>query len=350
MPRCFKKGNAANCSLLGRLAASRKYGIVRREKYSARPAALTTTFTTLGLSNSSAFLSRVAAVDISSRSRAAATASTTAGSINGNITEAVRALSNCHDAAVTRRQHRIAVRCAYDGAVLEADITPDLDTARLASAKRFFQAFAQQGSHTVAELLLPGLSVAIDTSKSHTADLVRELSGESFAMLASIEVKLNEPQAAEHARSALRSCLTCSYSLRAARVLAATDHVDEALRVLARMEAEGPQQSVSDIHAQISAYAYWKAQSKKVDGPQRVHATAQAYLVLGLYGAAYQLLTPHTSEFAGSPAMNLQYAQVAYYAGDEHAARNSLGAIMQSVAIDGVLESWRKRQFGNRGP
>ena len=268
---------------------------------------------------------------------------------NGNITEAVRALSSCHDAAVTRRQHRIAVRCAYDGAVLEADITPDLDEARLASAKRFFQVFAQQGSNTVAELVLPGLAVSIDISKSLATDLVHDLSGESFAMLAFLEVRLNEPQAAEHARSALRSCLTCRYSLRAARVLAATDHVDEALQVLAHMEAEGPQQSVSDIHAQIGAYAYWKDQSQKVDGPQRVHATAQAYLMLGLYGAAYQLLTPHAREFASSPAMNLQYAQVAYYAGDEHAARTSLGAIMQPAVIDGVLESWRKRQFGNHG-
>ena len=53
MPKCFKKGNAANCSLTEPLAASRKYGIVRREKYSARPAALTTTFTTFGLPYSS---------------------------------------------------------------------------------------------------------------------------------------------------------------------------------------------------------------------------------------------------------------------------------------------------------
>src|SRR5690242_9885390 len=65
MPRCFKKGNAANCSFTERLAASRKYGIVRREKYNARPAELTTTFTTLGLSYSSELRMRVAAVDIS---------------------------------------------------------------------------------------------------------------------------------------------------------------------------------------------------------------------------------------------------------------------------------------------
>ena len=84
MPRCFKKGNAANCSLTEPLAASRKYGIVRREKYSARPAALTTTFTTFGLPYSSGLVIGVAAVDISVCASAPATASITAGSISGS--------------------------------------------------------------------------------------------------------------------------------------------------------------------------------------------------------------------------------------------------------------------------
>src|SRR5438876_11695581 len=77
MPRCFKKGNAANCSSTERLAASRTFGIVRREKYKARPAELTTTFTTFGLSNSRGSLIGVAAVDISQFASAPATASIT---------------------------------------------------------------------------------------------------------------------------------------------------------------------------------------------------------------------------------------------------------------------------------
>ena len=84
MPRCFKNGNAANCSLTEPLAASRKYGIVRREKYSAWPPALTTTFTTFGLSYSSGLLMGVAAVDISAAASARATASMTPGSISGS--------------------------------------------------------------------------------------------------------------------------------------------------------------------------------------------------------------------------------------------------------------------------
>jgi hypothetical protein len=82
MPKCFKNGNAAIGSAPG--AASRMYGIVRREKYNARPAALTTTFTTLGLAYSAGSVRAVAAVDISASSKPRATASTTAGSSSGS--------------------------------------------------------------------------------------------------------------------------------------------------------------------------------------------------------------------------------------------------------------------------
>src|SRR5438034_10290749 len=84
MPKCFKKGNAANCSAAERLAASRRYGIVRREKYRAHPAALTTTFTTFGSSYSAGCPMTVAAVDISLSANAPATASITFGLISGS--------------------------------------------------------------------------------------------------------------------------------------------------------------------------------------------------------------------------------------------------------------------------
>src|SRR6266481_1485838 len=84
MPKCFKKGNAANCSTTEPVAASRTYGIVRLEKYNARSAELTTTFTTLGLSYSVRSQIAVAAVDMGAWVKALATASMTAGSIIGS--------------------------------------------------------------------------------------------------------------------------------------------------------------------------------------------------------------------------------------------------------------------------
>src|SRR5258707_3598285 len=81
MPKCFKKGNAANCSTTEPGAASRTYGIVRLEKYNARSAELTTTVTTLGLSYSFGSQIGVAAVDMGAWVKALATASMTAGSI-----------------------------------------------------------------------------------------------------------------------------------------------------------------------------------------------------------------------------------------------------------------------------
>src|SRR6476469_9441487 len=84
MPKCFKKGNAANCSTTEPVAASRTYGIVRLEKYNARSVELTTTFTTFGLSYSAGSRIGVAAVDIGALVNALATASMTSGSIIGS--------------------------------------------------------------------------------------------------------------------------------------------------------------------------------------------------------------------------------------------------------------------------
>src|ERR1043166_4393470 len=84
MPRCFKNGNAANCSAIESWAASRRYGIVRREKYNALPWELTTTFTTFGFSYSAGSVIGVAAVDMGALESTWATASITPGSISGS--------------------------------------------------------------------------------------------------------------------------------------------------------------------------------------------------------------------------------------------------------------------------
>lgn len=97
----LQKGNAANCSLTERLAAARRYGIVRREKYSARPVASATTFTTFGLSYLPGCSMGVAAVDISSRANASATRSITAGSINGSSPWMFTTASHSHRAATS---------------------------------------------------------------------------------------------------------------------------------------------------------------------------------------------------------------------------------------------------------
>jgi hypothetical protein len=261
---------------------------------------------------------------------------------NRDVTGAVQHLSECHHNAVVRRQHRTALRCAYDGAVIIADSTPDLDKAALRATQEFFTAFAPPHRERTAQLALGSVTVTIDNRQTSSATMARELSGESLAMLASIALKLDDPSAVEAARLALRSCPRCRYALRAARVLAARGHIGEGLAALNELEREGSLLSVSRVRAQIQAFDSWMRQAKGAVGPAQVQATAQAYLALGLYGAAYNTLRPYASEITSNSAASLQYAEVAYYAGDAPAARATLAMTLQPQAIDTTLSDWKK--------
>lgn len=261
---------------------------------------------------------------------------------SGRMDIAIEHLNQCHTNAVRRRQDRTALRCAYDGAMFVADSTPDLDRATLTSAERFFAALADPSTHGYAQFEGFHATLTIDTSASSVKQLIDELSGESLAVLSSIELRLARPQALEHARRAANHCRTCLYALRAARVIAATGHIDEALSI-----ADGPQQngglsSATQVQAQLRQYALWTARAATTRGPEQIHALAQGYLSLGLYGAAYALLESHAQEFRAVPAMRLQYAQVAYYAGDTTTARNTLLATLSGESAEALLATWGK--------
>jgi hypothetical protein len=258
-----------------------------------------------------------------------------------DLNGAVQHLSECHRNAVARQQHRIALKCAYDGAVLIADSTPDLDETTLIATRDFFLAFATPGSERAARLALGNITVSIDTSRAQSA-AISEYSVESSAILASIALKLEQPTSTEYARSALRSCSHCRYALRAARVLAATGHTNEAMQALAAVESNGPLLAVARVRAQIQAYEHWMQQAQMVDGAARVQAIAQAHLAMGRYGAAYKTLKPYAGAIAHNREAALQYARVAYYAGDIPGARGILGSTLQKDAIDLVLSDWGK--------
>ncbi len=263
---------------------------------------------------------------------------------SGDVEAALVQLDQCHTNAVVRRQHRTAIRCAYDGAILSADKLADLDQESLVRAARFFRALAIPDGSGVTELHLPKMAVSIDTSVPAVRSVVHELAGESLAMLASIELRLKEGTATTHARSAISHCGTCRYTLRAARVLAAGGHLDEALTVVGAMQRDGSLPWIAEVEAVLRQYAYWNARSRETQGAVQVHARAQALLTLGLYGEAYGALKPHAGEFAHDPAVTRQYARVAYYAGDTSAARDALLHVLDPEATDKLLMAWGKNQ------
>jgi hypothetical protein len=269
---------------------------------------------------------------------------------SGDPLAAISHLGQCHLNAVARNQDRTAIRCAYDAAILTSDSVPDLDRKGLEVAERFFRALALPAGAGTAELQLRDISVKIDTLAPALRGLVSELAGESLAVLSSIELRLARTTAATHARLALASCETCRYSLRAARVLAATGSNSEALHIVDRMRREGPLRAVAEVQAQLRQYAYWNSRAKVTTGPERIHSRAQGYLVLGLYGAAYEVLQPHLQEFVANPTLILQYAQVAFYAGNPSDARKTLLGVVQPNTADSLLAAWAKGHASSGEP
>jgi hypothetical protein len=260
--------------------------------------------------------------------------------LHGRGTTALENLVNCHRNANMRRQSRIAIRCAYDGALMVADSVADLDTASLKNSERIFRAFAQPNNFGAAQMDVLGISLSINLANPVANEVVREMQGESLAILATIELRLQDPEAARDARAAIKRCPSCRHVLRAVRVLAATDHVAEALGALEPLWANGPLQSVENVREQIEEYAKWKQHSLNTQGPPSIHAEAQADLALGLFGAAYRVLSPHAREFSNAPEYLHQFARVAALAGDEATARDALLQLMNPNDVQHQLDEW----------
>ncbi len=265
--------------------------------------------------------------------------------LRGDYAGALQKLSSCHRNANIRRQSRTAIRCVYDGALIVAESTPDLDRSSLDHSKHFFRAFTQPNSSVTAQLQAFGISLSIDLQSTAVNDIVHGMRGESLAILATVEQRLDDPEACSDAEAAIKTCPSCRYVLLAARVLAATDHVAEALRAIEPLRVNGPLQSVENVHEQIEQFAKWRQLSLNTHGPQSIHAEAQAYLEFGLFGAAYRVLAPHVREFSDIPDLMAQYARVAVLAGDETAARDALYLNMTHSDADKQLTAWSKQHL-----
>ena len=137
----------------------------------------------------------------------------------------------------------------------------------------------------------------------------------------------------------------CRYVLLAAKVLAATGHVAEALSAIEPLRLDETLQSGEAVHDQIEQYAKWKQLSMSTKGPQSIHAEAQAYLELGQFGAAYRVLTPHVHEFSQISELAVEYAHVAALAGDVTAARGALSLHMTTSDADKQLKVWSQQQL-----
>ena len=263
---------------------------------------------------------------------------------HGNVAGAMQAFSRCHQNAEARRQPATAVGCAYDAAALAADFTPDLDRRTLIKLEQVFRVFAQAEPMGNAELDAFGLWLSINLDNRQANKSICQRRGESFAHLASIELRLQEPTAVADAHHAIELCPSCNYVLRAASVLAATNQVDAALSVIDRLGEAGPLESVDRAREQIEQFDKWRELSHRLIGPQQIHAEAQAHLSLGLYGMAYRVLLPHAGDFTNLPDLQLEFAQIATFAGDVGLAHETLSKLMPPSSATEQINTWLRPQ------
>ena len=255
--------------------------------------------------------------------------------------EALQLLEHCYHNALKRRQLADSARCVLDAAGLLADSTLDLDQPALEALTEFYRAAADPASSRVAALDIHNASLSIDLSNATQRKAVQDLHGTSLAMLSAIESRTGDPRAIGDARAAIADCAYCPYVARAARALAAAGAIDESLTSLETLLKAGAPTDAVTTRAQIVDFWRWRQLAASSEGPTRLHAEAQAYLSIGLFGAAYRVLAPHRRDFESILDVSRDFARIAFYAGDDEAAREALLKHMTARDVDIQVDRWR---------
>lgn len=259
-----------------------------------------------------------------------------------DVQPALRYLELCHRNASVRRQTYVAMRCAYDAVALIAARASDLDEATLSRCAAFFQDVAAPHPPPIVQFHSPRFTLALRLADATTRRQVQAMRSESLAYLSMIQLRTRHwGEALSATDRALSDCSECRHVLPLAKVLAIAGQNSRALALIARFQQQGPSAETDDIQGQIQAFTHWRDRADHSSGPAQLHAEAQAYLSVGLYGAAYSVLKPHLLEFAGVTSANREFANIAYFAGDEDLARRVLLQHNSPHDVDQLIASWR---------
>ena len=259
------------------------------------------------------------------------------------VTSALALLDQCYRNATTRGQTAEAVRCVFDAAAYVADFSADLDKHTQTSAIEFFRA-VEEGTPTVAVLDSPMATVKVDLTQSSNRAALESRRGAALSLLASLESRRRDARASDDARKAIAACSLCRYVPRAANALAACGDIQESLRALERLSNVSKSPGAALMRLQILRSAEWRQKASVLVGPEKVHAEAQALLSIGLFGAAYEILHPHLSEFEQFPEVAQDFARVALNAGNQQEARKVLLKSLPLSEIDTLIERWQKER------
>lgn len=255
-----------------------------------------------------------------------------------SVRSALSLLGQCHRNALARGQVADAVRCTFEAAVLIADHTPELDEKAFASSVDFFRVICEQ-SPQQARIGSPFGSMSLDLTNSVQRKVIENRRAEALSVFASLRSRKRDPRGAQLAREAIAVCPHCQFIARAARALAGLGHTEEGLRAL-ELSTISTSGFAVKTRLQIQQAADWQRSARGFDGAQKLHAEAQAFLSIGYFGAAYEILKPHRGEFERIPDVSADFARMAVYSGDTLTARQTLAPFLPPDEVSRQIEQW----------
>lgn len=226
--------------------------------------------------------------------------------------------------------------------------TPDAERQRLASIDRFVSgALERRHGHVDLSLGAPRLHASLDLDSPIVRTKLAELRPRLLVQHAGIQSRIGDQdaaaRAAEQAYEACRSC--AAVGSKAALVLARSGRYAEAQRILGSLTGMETTGVVATTQKRIARAESWHRRAAS-PGPLGLVARARELSILGAYGRAFAVLSPHEDAIRNAPAMLPGYAELAWRAGYPGVARRVLAGHLPQGQIEKLTRSWSERSPG----
>lgn len=221
-----------------------------------------------------------------------------------------------------------------------AALTPDLDRRRLTELERFL---ARLSEGEGADLEWNGAQLHVAPGAKVGRDLKRRLP-ELLVLRAEIATRVGrDPLARALAERAVEGCPRCPKLWdRAASVALGGGAGDRARTWYAGPQHRGPTAPSQREAALLAQVASLDHAIPATAGARRVQLQASRYLLLGLFGRAFEILRPYEAEIvASSPSASLFYARTAAMAGATGKARALLLTLRSPGEAATLLDEWQ---------
>lgn len=220
--------------------------------------------------------------------------------------------------------------------------TPDARRGRLERIDRFVTA-ALRERHGKATLTLenPALHAVLDLDSPLVHTRLSEIRPTLLISHADIQSRIGEPaEAARAGLAAHRACRSCAtLGARAALVLARSGRYADAYRLLGELEQLGGGAVARTTEARIKKAESWRRRSA-APGPRGILAHAEELSVLGAYGRAFEVLSPHEDAIRRAPHVALGYAELAWRAGHHDVAQRVLAGHVPRAELQRLTRQW----------